>query len=391
MRNLYVYADETECQLSQNKRLVGVGLLVCEQPISHAIVSTALAGLKDDPDRHKDDFRKRDSRTLRRQYFHASDDSKNGHSHFCRSINASIVGNFHYSYSIVPPNIDQTVSYLQEVELCLNTIGILTLDTCVHLCVEARPQFGASALKGWVERFYQTMEHSVADLPMMPAIFPRIKPSIGRKENPGLQVVDFLLWAMNRKHFDQPDDRWFSRLELPFLVTFQREGKTEYHGRYCFKRGVLTSECHYPEAALDMESKLTSDEQMVHAYLLIERAIRGIYVDLLPEHIVHFKENVQAVQFDLRELEEFLPETLERLCSLFVRLFDTAPLYGDMAGLDLNEAAAWLHARRLAALCLRSDQANGMRCRGSFMRVRREIARFKPELLSPDSLPAVIG
>ncbi|MDR4495025.1 MAG: hypothetical protein R3B74_11490 [Nitrospirales bacterium] len=153
----------------------------------------------------------------------------------------------------------------------------------------------------------------------------------------------------------------------------------------------MTSECHYPEAALDMESKLTSDEQMVHAYLLIERAIRGIYVDLLPEHIVHFKENVQAVQFDLRELEEFLPETLERLCSLFVRLFDTAPLYGDMAGLDLNEAAAWLHARRLAALCLRSDQANGMRCQGSFMRVRREIARFKPELLSPDSLPAVIG
>lgn len=69
MRHLYVYADETERELSQNKRLVGVGLFVCEQPVSYAIVSTALADLKNDPDRHKDDFRKRDSRTLRRHKF----------------------------------------------------------------------------------------------------------------------------------------------------------------------------------------------------------------------------------------------------------------------------------------------------------------------------------
>ncbi len=366
MRNLYVYADETECQLSPNKRLVGVGFLVCEEPVSHSIVSTALVDLKADPDRHKGLFRQCDSRTLKRQYFHASDDSKNGHSHFCRSINASIVGTFLCSYSIVSPTIAQPVSSLQEVELSLNTIGVLTPDTCVHLCVEARPQFGDSALDCWAERFYQTIEHSVADLPMMPAIFPRIKLSIEKKENPGLQVVDFLLWAMNRMHFDQPDDTWFSRLGLLSLVTFQREGKTEYHGRYYLKRAVSTPERHYPEAALDVESTLTSNEQVAHAYLLMERAIRGIYTDLLPEHIAHFTETVRALQCELRDIQVFLPETLERLCSLFIRMFDTAPLYGDMTALELNEAAAWLHARRLAALSLRSDSGTRNEVQGFF-------------------------
>jgi hypothetical protein len=275
---------------------------------------------------------------------------------------------------------------MQEVELALNTIRTLTPETCIRLCVEARPQFGTDALDRWAEKFYQTIEHSVADTPMIPAIFPRIELASEGKENPGLQVVDFLLWAMNRTHFDQPDYTWFHRLGLRPLNTFKRDGGTEYGGSYFLKKGVSASDRYYPEDALDMALALANDEQVAHAYLIIERAIRGIYSDSLPVHIAHFTENVRAVQCDLRDLRGFLPENLQRLCSLFVRMFDTAPLYGDMASLELKEAAAWLRARRLAALSLRSDQAHGMRCRDFFMRIRREIARLKPELLSPDSV-----
>lgn len=81
MKKLYVYADEAAF-LRGTEEILGTGILISETPIDQTVVTTAMKLLFDDPDFDK----KMDQRTIDNGYFHASEDSKNGHSHFCRVL-----------------------------------------------------------------------------------------------------------------------------------------------------------------------------------------------------------------------------------------------------------------------------------------------------------------
>jgi len=88
MKKLYIYADEAAF-LSGTEEILGTGILISETPIDQTVVTTAMKLLFDDPDFDK----KMDQRTIDNGYFHASEDSKNGHSHFCRGIVGNISSN----------------------------------------------------------------------------------------------------------------------------------------------------------------------------------------------------------------------------------------------------------------------------------------------------------
>ena len=62
---LYIYADETEFELN-NDKLIGAGLIVVKSPINNITITEALCNLKDDPDINKDQFKIQDSKTLKR-------------------------------------------------------------------------------------------------------------------------------------------------------------------------------------------------------------------------------------------------------------------------------------------------------------------------------------
>lgn len=89
MRSFFL--DETE-----NNNYIGYGLIIAENNYK-AIINEALNNLKNDPVINTSKFKKKDERTLQRNYFHASEDSDNAHSHFSNSINKYLKGDFYYS------------------------------------------------------------------------------------------------------------------------------------------------------------------------------------------------------------------------------------------------------------------------------------------------------
>ncbi|MBC7408803.1 MAG: hypothetical protein H7339_10480 [Arcicella sp.] len=92
MKKFYVYADEATFNRG-SEEFLGTGIFISETQVNQEVVVHALKLLADDTDFDK----KMDDRTINHGYFHASEDSKNAHSHFCRSIVERGNGNFIYS------------------------------------------------------------------------------------------------------------------------------------------------------------------------------------------------------------------------------------------------------------------------------------------------------
>ena len=84
---LFVYFDETTFD---DGRAFGYGGLLTDQPIEASVIEAALACLRSDLD-FDDQY---DQRTLDRGWFHASEDSRNAHSHLRTQIGSSIHGQF---------------------------------------------------------------------------------------------------------------------------------------------------------------------------------------------------------------------------------------------------------------------------------------------------------
>lgn len=93
---VFAYADETifTIEPNSNLRALGCGILISRTEITPEVIREAIHNLSIDPDFDE----KKDTRTLERKYFHASDDSKNAHSHLCNSINKHIKSVFDFTY-----------------------------------------------------------------------------------------------------------------------------------------------------------------------------------------------------------------------------------------------------------------------------------------------------
>ncbi len=81
----HVYSDEST--FSDPRLCIGVGMLLSDSDISAALITNAMNALREDPDRFEGRSKTIDDRTIERGYFHASEDSKNAHSHLCNQIN----------------------------------------------------------------------------------------------------------------------------------------------------------------------------------------------------------------------------------------------------------------------------------------------------------------
>lgn len=93
---MYVYLDETT--FGKQNEFSGYGCLITTTRIDSSIISNAMNCLAIDPDIKKEKFEKHDIKTLKRKFFHASEDSQNGHSHLCDAINEHVKGKFHSQF-----------------------------------------------------------------------------------------------------------------------------------------------------------------------------------------------------------------------------------------------------------------------------------------------------
>lgn len=389
---LYAYSDETVIECSSegaNRRLIGAAVLVTPESVPQAVVDVALASLEQDPDRFWPNRKQKDDRVLARRSFHASDDSANAHSHFARSIRDRIKGVL--SYFVYDPDRFQAERPLQsERELQNSALSLsahwpMNSAKSIDLSVEARDEQGDLGDR-WVERIYSIRERSIYDTPGIPVCFPHLTVSAKTKKSvcPGLQVVDFLLWALNRR-YQRKDDPWVIRAGLETDHLFQEasgplEGGTFSVGRL-FVRLPLVK---YPEASLPVPDQI-NHAQVCDALLILEHSVRQVIVDV-PEtvqHLLPFPRDIGA-QLTL-EPESSDEHILELLASAYLRIFDTMPLYAGLSHEDITTWRRLLSARRIASLVLRKDSWESAIIRGYLVGLRRRLCATSPCPLLPES------
>jgi len=377
------YVDETAADARSPIKLVGAAVLVTGSPIAEGIIETALSHLDADPDRHRADRRAQDDRTLKRGYFHASEDSANAHSHLCKAIRETVQGVVAYHLfdmdKLEPWRRAQTENGLQNAAFSLSAYLPLRQATPVSFIVEARRGQG-DLRKRWLESFLMGLEWAIYDMPLQPILFPQIDISIGAKRMAGLQVVDFLLWALNRglQHVTDP---WAERVGLRLDHTTAQQDGPMNTGLYSLGAGRLKLPTPtYPAPVLPLP-EYTGRDKIGNALILMERCVRFWYARL-PDHSAHL-HGVLVIAMKGLANEQFASsaQSIERIASAFLRIFDTVPIYAQASEEDIDLWHRMLGAKRLASLVLRKDLVHGQATLAYMARFRQWLSENQPEVL----------
>ncbi len=348
-RPLFAYLDETAFD---DARSFGYGMLLTEEPLQPAIIDTALADLQADPDFHQ----RYDRSTITRGYFHASEDSKNAHSLLCRRIVAGVEGEFFYattrndhpSKAIQYPKTPTSEDHF-DMMLTDNFVRAIVRARQVEVVVEGRDRLTTERLKHLFEGILAHLERRVVDMTFVPFYSPNVVFRTVGKSEPGIQIVDFILWALNRRGLDKPCP-WVDRLGLKFAEGTSARNSPEKSAVWLLGQPPRYERTLYPGGAFPLP--LIRDEDWGWGAETIRRFLLELSKEWLPLHVDHLSER-------LRELVPALlcaveSEVLKNAASLFLRLFDTLPLYQEVAVDDLATWRQLLLLRRIASSFLAS-------------------------------------
>jgi len=381
--SLHAYCDEAVFDSSKG-RSFGFGALLTDEHITREVIDCALRELS----RHKTGD-PRDERTLRRGYFHASEDSKNAHSVLCTEINRSVSGEFKYQrtrdgesllirHENAPSEDDHLSSMLSGV---LVALSYRSRQLSIH--VEQRSQVSESSIRDTLDRLYGYMEVSVAENSGIPCLFPQCSLSISDKREPGLQVVDFLIWATNRTQQNPPKSVWFDRIEKRMSVDAEIQNSPESIGGFTLKAPLRTVPIDYPDEVFPVRGPESSDD-FLNAACLMERIVRQATREPFPDHVRHLEESAKrSVARADAAGSRLSREIVQGLASAYVRLFDTLPIY---SGIDRLDTPAWrnlLLTRKVASSFL-SRGLSGVRNSDQFILFREQNLASSPDWFFPD-------
>lgn len=367
---LYAYSDETEFKKSDSDidTIVGTGVLITKERISESLILECLQNLKNDKD-----INSIDQKTLKNGFFHASQDSKNAHSHLCVGINKNISACFIYSYynqkCSIETNINLSIEDLNRQTLTLSALELFRnkIDKVV-LTIENRSGFSEAAAKEWLKRLYNQLLKLTYNQPTFITYYPRFEIVISSKKEPGLQITDFILWALNRNNTQKPDAKWAKRLNFKTYMYHSIEDSPESGGTYFLNSFSFGDEMiNYPYPL----EKIESDEEFYDIYITIEYVIRQLCEVKLPTHVEHFFCDLQILKAIFDKKQHFETEDLQLLCSTFIKLFDTLPIYH-----EIEEEKDWkklLKAKKLAGQLLHQSSIWFNMCIGSVLRWRYKV------------------
>lgn len=383
-RVLHAYSDETELK---DGAIVGAGVFLAESPIDQSIVVDALARLAAEGQA----LRPEDRRTLERGYFHASNDSTRAKLALAAVVKQRITGTLFCTYRL--PALRPTrgrkpkVHRVQELMLKFGTLALTSTRRRIELQVERRKKLGRIASPGWVEELNRARELGVVDNPNIPRLFPFIDVTIGEKKEPGLQVADLLLWAANRSGWVRGANRQDVERVDPVVAA---SGLEPAFGHWhpddgdqtaVFYVGRETPEVHirYP-CGLPVPDVLGEDGAF-RAWEAVEKTLHSLADRGLPDHAQPYEESLREVAATLAGDMKFDIDLLWRAASVFIRLFDTVPIYQDVAPDDEEKWTLLLFARRIASLIQRKDLVHGMTAAHALVRWRRRIVVESPGVL----------
>lgn len=384
---MYIYVDETI--FSKNgTEYYGVGAFITDKKITNKIICSALETLRNDSDINLPETKQMDYRTLERRFFHAADDSKNAHSHLCRVIKQEINGEFRYTYfsPILDSQLQQeSVESIHRLSTMLSILEITHYRRPVNIIIEERSGFTQGSITHFFEDFYNQLDRSCYNMPFLSASYPRLNVTIGNKNEPGLQIVDFILWAVNNQENSNAKSKWIERLGFSkFKSSYQQQGGGGSGGTINFNSGVRAKEVElspYPESIFPLNES-HSYEAIFNYYALIERTLHFYSLKGIPKHAQHFEMKLRELANNLRYKKTLEVKELREVAKLFIRLFDTIPIYKGMKKESRQDVFKKIvYARHYAALILRQDLINGVLTTDFIILCRENVWEHQPKSL----------
>lgn len=383
---IYAYADEAIFTIDNktNELALGCGIFVTKNKIDEFVIDEALLELAKDDDF---DFTK-DQRTLSRNFFHSSEDSKNGHSYLCNSINKNVKGVFDYTFIDKIKQIEITTKGFSEKQFnrCLSrsTLELFLTTDEIFLIIEKREALNDETISKWQTQLYKMYEGATYNIPSYKTFYPKLNIHLKNKNEPGLQVVDFLMWAINRTKTSSPNQVWHNRLNYKTWYEYKDEGnqnRAKYHLN-TFPTDIDINE-DYP---IKFE-KYEEWEQFLNAYVIIERFLVSIDKNDFNEKSEHLFSDLDKISAKLKAINYHLNgNDLTEVGSVFLRLFDTLPVYSHIQDNDKEAWAILLNSKYLASMLVRNDQIH-------FNRTKNEIHRwrYKMQIQNADTFKELIN
>jgi hypothetical protein len=342
---MWIYIDESgnPCPTGSSEKLrhFSVGMLTVLDEISAEPIHRALEALRNDPNGQEE---KKDRRTLERGWFHASKDSKNGHSSICKEASRLCPAEFEvlcFDKSGIDRNKPDSMSPAQfhaaMVKLVFQRV-FMNRIVRVILVVAGRGTLAQTGASVWKETLIREMVFHAAQHPSIPCCFPEVIVRVEESKTPGIQMVDFLLWAAMRANRLTTDRecQWADRAMLRQISKYQDGPFLNVH--YYINEKIPSmitlprpdTRCETDDVDFSMpelEACLAWTEANIHQLVRLEPS-----GDTLLE-----AGEVKSMALRLRSGSLSL-EDLRAMARLGIMLIDTVPFYDDRVSEDVRLA-----------------------------------------------------
>ena len=347
MKIRWIYLDESEFQLD-DKPYIAYGALITEDIVTQENINRALTTLrkfKDNQD--KDYLPKNDNKTLERGYFHACDDACCAHTAICREIENL---NGEISLNCIPKSEQSN----------LNALSITSAIKGIHhrgysaLIYEQRTGLTNEIINTLVQEYEISVIRDYASTLFMPICFSEPGYKISDKAEPGIQFIDFILWAYQRKLNGNPD--WYNRIHQNSIKSKGIHITTQYAENQVNEDFFLTSTLNkgltipenigvYHDTNLNKNYLSINnldditDKNIFDSLLLINDIMSRIRYNQNPERFF---------EMQIKDCIENRKNNLEAFLRIFLKMFDTFNFL-NMAT-DIETKNKLLLARKIAAL-----------------------------------------
>lgn len=357
---MFVYLDETEFG---DGKYSGYACLITPSRIQRDVIDEALENLRNDPDRFAAQQKPMDDRTLDRQFFHAADDSKNAHSHLCRAIYNHVKGNFKTHIFHTKKHTFTTKEDLYDLASKLAVIGLFSHAVELTFIFEQRDNLNVGKLlsKWWPDLWFDLARNSYA-APFIVKYYPKVTFEIGTKSEPGLQVVDFMLWASQKARMD-PKSKWFE-----YLPGWSKSKTSTVDGGWEGDSITMLEPRPLSERRYDIEHSNFSDPRfnsvdiLWHFIVNVQTVINKSFALSDKSRIMHFFDDIEELYNNRNVIQG--PHYIKKMAECFVKLFDNVEVVQlsassedktfwlaarkCMAYVFHESLDAWIHTRRLA-------------------------------------------
>lgn len=375
---IFAYADETIFKINNetNELALGCGMLVTKSKIDDFVINEALLELAND-----DDFDlNKDKRTLNRKFFHSSEDSKNGHSYLCNSINKNVAGVFDYTFINKITQRETLAKGFSEklFNRCLShsTLELFLTTDEIFLIIENREALNSKNLSEWQAQLYKLYEGATYNIPSYKTFYPKLNIQLKDKKEPGLQVVDFLIWALNRTKTTNPNQVWHNRLKYKTWYEYKDEGN---QNRAKYYLNIFPTDTEFNEDYPIKFKKYEEWEQFLYAYVIIERFLVSLEKNDFTDKNEHLFSDFDKISAKLKAIDYHLnSDDFTEVGSVYLRLFDTLPIYSHIQDNDKEAWTILLNSKYLASMLVRNDQIH-------FNRTKNEIHRWRYKMKSEDA------